>query len=235
MFLDLIHFKSPTSTNDSDSKFPISPKSVHRTKWFDLDNVQTNSSVKSYERFGTLPSVDRFSTVLNPTATSFSKDELNEIFNIGREDMEIEKSSAKENSNNDLSLDTSLQSNDEGTLHNVALNQSNISLDDSVIGTPKHEITDSSEMKTSNNELPSLVSRQNIPPLNLDSDFQEPQKQCFENGEIMNPRAPFTPTPDKNVTFSHVQMVCREMFITEKTYVNDLQEVIEVRFLCVFQ
>ena len=104
----------------------------------------------------------------------------------------------------------------ENSLHNLALNHSDISLN----------MTHDSKIK----ESPSFLSngkfnfsKDSVFDSSLDSSYLN---KTFENGDIMNPRSPFV--VDANL--SRTQMICREMLITEKCYVNDLEEVIEVRF-----
>ncbi|XP_047137719.1 uncharacterized protein LOC100207358 isoform X2 [Hydra vulgaris] len=97
----------------------------------------------------------------------------------------------------------------ENSLHNLALNQSDIFLN----------MTLDSKSKGSPNSIYSC-SKDSIFDSSLDSSYLN---KTFENGDILNPRSPFL--VDANL--SRTQKICHEMLITEKTYVNDLREVIE--------
>ncbi|XP_057304179.1 uncharacterized protein LOC130641404 isoform X3 [Hydractinia symbiolongicarpus] len=228
---NLIHLKSPSATNATE------PKIVDETSRRKSADLILHPRA---ERVNSAAPSDRFSTCLTPTATSFSKDELNEIFNIKRNAMEVDnspdKSPQKQTSFEFVeNLDASMQSTHDTSMHNVALDQSNISLDSGFEHNSPVKTVDSPSVPTETEVNTSLqsASRTSLPPLDLQTissineQETETTKTPNDNGQLLNPRSPFTPSPDKNVSFSPVQMVCREIFMTEKSYVNDLQEVIE--------
>ena len=64
---------------------------------------------------------------------------------------------------------------------------------------------------------------------NVALDLSHQSIQTITTPSIDTPTTPQGAGGCRSASMSKLQMVCREMFMTEKTYVNDLQDIIEVK------
>lgn len=207
--IDLIQLRSsphtthvPSSETKSSSTLPLDIKARNSLRKKSFENsieLDDSRNVHSEE--------ERFSQLVTPTATCFSTDDLDDIFKIGRKS----ETSMLESSPIPINM----------TSHNDSTKESENILSD--FTTP---LARNFSKKRLNSSSSGSIKDSPSKPMKLDLSVDH----SIENGEILNPRTPFiTPlTPDGRL-ISPIQMVCREIFVTEKTYVNDLQEVIEVR------
>lgn len=226
----MIQLKSPTSP-DSNSPLPGSGTVPTRRR-----SAECGSSSPPYyaenERVHHLATIERLNTVVTPTATSFSREDLNEIFNITRDTMDIAKSGRNIN-NTDSTLteeNVEMQSPDR---HNIAIDESNFSLDSTLTETfsaaPMTELLNNDdnnnqkhhEQRTPTKQSLNCIDNSSTPsPVNgLTAPFSSPQTPGESAGNGVGGRTG---------SLSKLQMVCREIFMTEKSYVSDLQAIIEV-------
>ncbi|XP_066931224.1 uncharacterized protein [Clytia hemisphaerica] len=234
---DLIQLKSPTSPTNSTSPGSTTAPPTRRR------SAECHSTSPPYyathtaenDRLHQLASAEqRLSTVVTPTATSFSREDLNEIFNITRDTMEIEKSPNIHNNPAETRLNNTLnesfqdipQSPDQ---HNIAIDESNFLLDNTITEEtlqscappPSNSIGNPIPQTNDNNN--NTKDNENIKQTTL-LDLSNPQ-----NTPVDTPCT--TPQggggPSRSGSMSKLQMVCREIFMTEKQYVSDLQDIIE--------
>lgn len=224
--LDLIQLKSPTPTSHAtDSKLTNErPRRRRSADVADVPQYYTEDEHVLNEVHSTVEK--RSSALLTPTATSFSKADLNEIFNISRESMDVQRSAAlstaviQKNITENTSMSVAMTTPEK--CHNVAMNESNFSMNSSVL-----DSSCASQADTEMNNSSCASSDGNNNTNNHVTSLRLPTT----NATKMSPISMDTPSPGsgKSGSLSKLQMVCREIFMTEKSYVNDLQDIIEVR------
>lgn len=248
MFLDLIQLKSPaTSPNGKLAGDVVTPQ---RRRSADVaDTPQYYTEHERINHVNTNSQSERVnSAILTPTATSFSKDELNEIFNISRHSMDIVERSATltspgldisstsmQHTPSSSSTTTNMVASPSDKPHNIALDESNFSMDSSsvmessCVSQTDSELNSSKCMSDNNNNMKNGGSAVATVPSKTDN---RPQIVHME-GTAGNKSTDLSPPANSNKagSLSKLQMVCREIFMTEKSYVNDLQDIIEV---CMF-
>lgn len=166
-------------------------------------------------------------TTLSPTTTNLCTDEIDDLLEIvgGGLNKAPSKDSGFDQSSSNVLFNSSTSSNSEH-LHDIALDESGIAADNSTIETPIKE-----KLVQSYQQSPLLPMSPETDSNDISMNETPPVERTFENGEIMNPKSPFSLNFEGRDNLSMVQMVCRELLETERSYVNDLKEVIEVGFL----
>ena len=220
--LDLIQLRSPSpGSNSNDEKIRKSlrkksldildlssrkeKKNAFEYRKLSIDENCLSSDENLFEHLKN----DKDSPTITPTATYFSRDDLDEIFNVGRKT--TDKSSD--------SKDTNKKKTSEIDKDPLIIPLSTDEQIDSAVESLTTPVSQhfSHKMITSQSDSALRPST-----LDLSDDHAN------ESTGILNPRTPFSPLTPDGKTISPIQMVCREIFMTEKAYVNDLQEVIEV-------
>jgi len=243
LFLDLIQLKSPSSPNpDSNTQLPGTVPTRRRS-------AECGSSSPPYyaenERVHHLATIERLNTVVTPTATSFSREDLNEIFNITRDTMDNVKTPAGRNANN---IDDSTLADDSVEMqspdkHNIAIDESNFSLDSTLTETfsaaPMSELLNNDDNNNQKLHEQRTPTKQTLDSLDTSSTqsmaISTPSPISGCSAPLSSPQTP-GPAADsvdggigsRTGSLSKLQMVCREIFMTEKSYVSDLQAIIEV-------
>lgn len=229
----MIQLKSPTSPNGKLAN------DVTPTRRRSADVADTPQYYTEHERVSHVNSTNNQServnsTILTPTATSFSKDELNEIFNISRDSMDVERITGLESSSSvamQQNTSTNMASSPSDKPHNIALNESNFSMDSTVMESSciSQTETDLHSSRCSSDDNNNMKNSSVVTPDK--TDIRQTDSPVGSNVNKLNTD---TSSPaNKAGSLSKLQMVCREIFMTEKSYVNDLQDIIEVGlFLC---
>ena len=227
-FLDLIQLKSPNNSNVETSPLSGSVTAPTRRRSAEVSSSSSPYYVE-HDRLHQLSQGDRLSTIVTPTATSFSREDLNEIFNISRDTMNLDKS-PKINKETTIANESvnAIQSPDR---HNVAIDESNFSFENTLLA-EEIPISTSQSMPQLNDDNNNEKDKDR-PTIPLDLSTQ-PIQPTTTTTPIDTPTTPQGAGGSRSASMSKLQMVCREMFMTEKTYVSDLQDIIEVYMLVHF-
>jgi len=203
---DLIQLRSsphnthaPSSETKANSTPPLDIKARNSLRKKSFEN-----SIELDDSRNVHSEEERFSQLVTPTATCFSTDDLDDIFKIGRKS------------------ETSMLESSPQPINMTSLNDSSKD-SENILSDFTNPLARNFSKKKLNSSSSGSIKESPGKSMKLDLSVDH----SIENGEILNPRTPFTPlTPDGRL-ISPIQMVCREIFVTEKTYVKDLQEVIE--------